>query len=79
MTILLLKGWANAKLAAASITMAIKHRAAIFTLENTCSFKSRQKPVSSRACESELTNAPYNCFCLRVIPRDSSTSLGMTG
>ncbi|PYL59880.1 MAG: hypothetical protein DMF24_11975 [Verrucomicrobia bacterium] len=35
--ILLLNGWANAKLAAASITTAIKHRAAIFILENTCS------------------------------------------
>lgn len=33
MIILLLNGWANAKLAAASITTAIKHRAAIFMAE----------------------------------------------
>jgi hypothetical protein len=36
--ILLLNGWANAKLAAASITTAIKHRVAFFMFENTCSF-----------------------------------------
>jgi hypothetical protein len=40
--ILLLNGWANAKLAAASITTAIKHRAAIFMLENTSSFRRSQ-------------------------------------
>jgi len=40
--ILLLNGWANAKLAAASNTAAIKHRAAVFMFENTCSFRRGQ-------------------------------------
>jgi hypothetical protein len=39
---LLLNGWANAKLAAASIMRAIKHRAAIFMLKNTCRFSRSQ-------------------------------------
>ena len=40
--ILLLNGWANAKLAVASITTVIKHRAAIFMSENTCSLSRSQ-------------------------------------
>ena len=40
--ILLLKGWANAKLATASITTAIKHRAKIFISKNICSLNRGQ-------------------------------------
>jgi len=40
--ILLLNGWAKAKLAAASITAAIKDRATIFMPENTCALRRSQ-------------------------------------
>ena len=51
MIILLFHGWANAKLAPASITAAIKHRAAIFMLKTYMLFQPQPIAITYHASQ----------------------------